>query len=152
MDPLSITTGVLTLVTRSIGAIQTCQTYATKYKLADLSIASVRTECAAIRVALLQTQNLIPRKQSKDGKQVPQQFEQYVLEEYEAVLSACSLTFSLLNERLESMGLNGLNARNESDAASKLRYMWNEATMETIVQNITRQATAINLLLMAFQS
>lgn len=75
-----------------------------------------------------------------------------MLEEYQAVLLACSLTFSLLNERLESMRLNGLNARNESDAASKLRYMWNEAMIETIVQNITRQATAVNLLLTVFQS
>ncbi|CZR58515.1 uncharacterized protein PAC_08407 [Phialocephala subalpina] len=149
MDPFSITTGVLTLVTRSISAVQTCTTFATKYQLSDLSIAALRTECASIRVAPLQIQNLIPRN---DGNDIRQPFEQYVLEEYDAVLSACSLTFSLLNERLESLGLNGLNARNESDTASNLRFLWTEPTMETIRQGIRGQAVAITLLLTAFQS
>ncbi|KUJ13871.1 uncharacterized protein LY89DRAFT_736867 [Mollisia scopiformis] len=149
MDPLSITTGVLTLVTRSIGAVQTCQTYATKYKLADLSIAAVRTECASIKVALLQIQKLIS---AHNGKASGQQFEQFVLEEYEAVLSACSLTFALLNERLDGLGLNGQNERHGSDAISKINSVWKETTMESIRQNIRGQAIAITLLLTAFQS
>lgn len=77
MDPLSITTGVLTLVTRSIGAVQICQTYVAKYQLGGLSIAAVRTECASIRIALLQIQNLISLN---SGKQVRRDFEQLVLD------------------------------------------------------------------------
>lgn len=149
MDPLTITTSVLTLVTRSISAVQTCQAYAAKYQIADLSIAAIRTECASIRIALLQIQNLIAQSH---GRNVQHQVEAYVLEEYETVLSACSLTFSLLSEKLESLGFNGLNERHESDVVSKLNFVWKGSTMESIRQSIRGQAIAITLLLTAFQS
>jgi hypothetical protein len=149
MDPLSITMGVLTLVTRSIAAVQTCQTYATRYQLADLSIAATRTECASIRIALLQISNLITQNH---GRNVQHQVEEYVLEEYEAVLSACSLTFALLSQKLESLGFNGLNEGNECDVVSKLNFVWKEPTMESIRQSIRRQAIAVTLLLTAFRS
>jgi hypothetical protein len=74
------------------------------------------------------------------------------MEDYEAVLGACSLTFAILSQHLEKLGLGGLNQKNESDVHSKLRYLWNESEMEMIRQNIRGQATAISLLLTAFQS
>ena len=149
MDPLSITTGVLTLVVRGISAVQSCQNYVTKYKIADLSIASVRTECSSIRIALLQIQRLISQDPHRPAED---RFEEYLLEEYQAVLGACSLTFSILHERLTALGVDGLNQRNGSDFGSKLRYMWNESQMEMVRQNIRGQAIAISLLLTAFQS
>jgi hypothetical protein len=113
-----------------------------------LSIAAVRTECASIQLALLQIQNLIPQDNSNS---IRQEVEQLVFEEYDAILSACSLTFALLNERLERLNLNGVNERNEFDVISKLNSVWNEGTMEMIQQNIRGQATAVTLLLTAFQ-
>ncbi|KAE8444344.1 hypothetical protein EG329_000654 [Mollisiaceae sp. DMI_Dod_QoI] len=92
---------------------------------------------------------LIQRSDAKDSRV---EFEQYMLEEYQALASACSLTFSLLNERLESLVLKGLNEKNENDVVSKLKFMAKEATMETIMQNIRGQASAITLLLTAFQA
>ncbi|KAF4632016.1 hypothetical protein G7Y89_g6114 [Cudoniella acicularis] len=149
MDPLSITTSVLSIVGHSINAVQSCQNYATKYNLAGLSIAALRTECSSIRVALLQIHSLIIRDPDRDARD---RFEEYVLEEYNAVLGACSLTFAILNERLEGMGLGGLDKKNTSDFSSKWKYMWNESQMDTIRQGIRGQALAINLLLTAFQS
>jgi hypothetical protein len=149
MDPLSITAGVLAIVAHTINALQSCQNYVTTYKIADLSIASIRTECSSIRVALLQIRSLISRNPDRD---VSDRFDRDVLEEYEAVLGACSLTFAILKERFAGLGLDGLNKRNESDFGTKLRYMWNEPQMDMIRQNIRGQAIAINLLLTAFQA
>lgn len=146
MDPLSITISVLTLVTKGISFIQVCQEYATKYQLADLSITALRTECASIRVALLQIQAVTS---CQDGRY--RDFG-YVVEEYKAVLSACSVTFSLLNEKLGSLGIDGTNKKHERDVVSKLKFIWQESTMELIRQNIRGQAIAITLLLTAIQA
>jgi len=130
MDPLSITTGVLTIVIRTIGVIQSCSDYASKYSISDLAIASMRTECSSIRVALLQIQNLVSREPNRSPEE---RFESYLLIEYEAVLGACSQTFSILNTRLAQIGLDRLNDQNEAAFSSKLRYMWKESQIDTLL-------------------
>jgi hypothetical protein len=52
-DPLIVTTAVLSVVAQSTQGIQTAQGWFGKYQITDLAIAATRTECAAIRVALL---------------------------------------------------------------------------------------------------
>lgn len=98
------------------------------------------TECSSIRIALQQIQNLIAR--GKIGV--------YLLEDYEAVLGACSLTFRILDERLVALG--GLNKENTSSISTKLKYIWNETEMGIILQHIRDQTSAFSLLLNAFQS
>ena len=149
MDPLSITTGVLTIVVRTIGVIQSCSNYASKYNISDLAIASIRTECSSIRVALLQIQNVVSRDPNRSAKE---RFESCLLIEYEAVLGACSQTFSILNTRLGQIGLDRLNDQNESAFGSKLRHMWKESQIDTLRDNVRGLAIAINLLVNAFQS
>ena len=75
--------------------------------------------------------------------------DSFVLEEYEGVLSACSLTFSILKERLTKLNVQDLN---ESSFKSKFNAVWNEDEMNLLRQNIQSPAVAINLLLSAFQA
>lgn len=151
-DPLSITTGVITLVASSIKSVQAIQTWYGKYKIADLSLASTRTECAAIRVALLQIQELLVQNNSKSKKGESDSFIVHALEEYEGVLGSCSITFSVLNERLTELNQEKVDKNNEGTFKSKLKLVWNDAEMDVLRQNIRGQAAAINLLLSAFQA
>jgi hypothetical protein len=152
-DPLSITIGVVSLVAQSIKAVQTIQTYVSKYKIANLSIAAMCTECSTIRVALLQIQDLLTQSKFSLQADVEDSFAAYVLEEeYERVLSACSLTFSILNERLTKLNLQSFDKNYESSFKSKFNAVWNEDEMNLLRQNIQGQAVAINLLLSAFQA
>src|ERR1700761_8108154 len=111
-EPLSIATAVLGAVAQTIQSIQKVQSYFSKYQIADLTIAATRTECSTIRVALLQIQNLLahgkalttsPAATNGIGESALSAFE-----EYEAVLGACSITFSVLNERLAELDVYGI--------------------------------------------
>jgi hypothetical protein len=152
MDPLSITTGVIGLVSQGIGSVQTIQSYITKYKLVDLSVTSTRTECSAIRIALLQIQELLAQNKLGAKAGARDSFTSYAIEEYESVLSACSIAFSVLNERLAELNMHGLDKYNEGTFKSKLNAVWNDGEMNMLRQNIRGQAIAINLLLSAFQA
>jgi hypothetical protein len=62
-DSLALTSSVVSLVLQSIKGVQAIQGYIGRYKLAELSVNSTRTECSAIRVALLQIQDLLAEKE-----------------------------------------------------------------------------------------
>jgi hypothetical protein len=106
-DPSSLTSGVVSLVAQSIKSVQTLQSYIGKYKLADLSVNSTRTECSAIRVALLQIQELLAQKDCGAKTSSKDSFASYAIEEYEGVISACSIAFSVLNECLTELNVYG---------------------------------------------
>ena len=151
-DPFSITVGVVGLVVQSIKAVQSLQNYVSKYRIADLSIATTRTECSTIRIALLQIQDLLIQNKSASQVDHSDSFGAYALGEYEDVLSACSIAFSVLNERLTELNVASLDKNNESSFRSKLIAVWNDDEMNVLRQNIRGQAIAINLLLSAFQA
>jgi hypothetical protein len=57
-------------------------------------------------------------------------------EEYEAVLRACSLTFAVLNRRLEGLDVYGLNEKNKCSCKAKLKALWNDDEMTLPRHNI----------------
>jgi hypothetical protein len=96
-DPLTIVTGTLAIVGHAIQGVQAISGYVNKYNLADLTIASMMMECSAIRMALLQIQRLIVDK-TLLSTQAGDDHAKYILEDFEGVLSACSLTFAVLSQ------------------------------------------------------
>lgn len=151
-DPFSLTAGVIGLVAQSIKSVQTIQNYISRYKLSDLSITSTCVECSAIRVALQQIRDLLAQNAFGAAAGSEGSSASYAIEEYEGVLSACSLAFSVLNERLTELNVLGLETYNESTLISKLKAVWNDDEMNILRQNIRGQAVAINLLLSPFQA
>lgn len=148
-DPLTLTTSVLVAVTRAVDTLRSCQRYAARLKIADLSIASLHTECSTIRLSLHQIKSLMTR----DGdKALEDRFEAYVLEEYDDVLQACCLPFSVLNRHLGNLGFTQMNEMDRSTFKTKLQSIWVNQQMEMISQHIGGLARAINILCTAFQS
>jgi hypothetical protein len=149
MDPVSATVKALSLVSRSISIIQACQRYASKYQDAELSMTSLRTECSAINLALSQIKRLIVRDQRRNLKD---RFEDYVLVEYESVLTGCQLVFTTFNERISELGLDNENNLKEATFWEKVKYVWNEPQMELLRGGISGQANAVGILLSVFQA
>lgn len=58
-EPISIITTVLKVVTTSVTTVQTISNYTNKYNMADLQIVAMNTECATVRMALLEIQRLV---------------------------------------------------------------------------------------------
>ena len=155
-DPVSITTAVLGTIAQAVQGIQKIQSYFSKYQLADLTIVATRIECSTIRVALPQIQTLLAHSDSVNALGKKQRATDdpalFAFEEYEAVLGACSTTFAVLNERLVELDMYGVDQDGKSSSKSKLKALWNDDEMNLLRQNIRGQATAINLLLSAFQA
>ena len=102
MDPLAITTGV---ITTSIKALRAVQSLAAKYKVAELSISATRSECSAVNLAFLQIQKLLVRAKQNDHAG---HFNEDLSNEYETVVADCSATFMMLNESLAELGSGAL--------------------------------------------
>lgn len=151
MDPLSITTGVLSVVGQSIKLFQTINGYVNKYKIAELSIASTRITCSTIQLALLKLQDLLIQNQSTAQTDSEDSFA-FAIQEYEGVLSACSVAFSLLNQRLTELNIEDLNKHSKSTFTSKFRAVWNDDEMRMVREHVQNQAVAISLLLATFQA
>ena len=148
-DPLSIATGVLSIVGNSIKAIQTIDGYASKYANADVDIAALRNECATVRLALLQIQLVQsrPRVETRTNGAISAE----IREDYDNVLGSCATIFSVLHERLKSFNLQALQKVNKATAGAKLKYTWNEQQIEILRTNIRGLVSALSLLLTALQ-
>ena len=149
MDPITLTSSVLAGVSRATDTLRSCQRYAARFKIADLSVASLHTECSTIRLGLRQIKKLI----TSDGNNtIEDRFEAYVLEEYDGVLQACCLPFSILNAHLESLELTQVKGMSQNTFTVKLQSVWSHPQMDNISQNIIGLARAIGILCLAFQS
>jgi hypothetical protein len=71
-----------------------------------------------------------------DGRTAKYDLAPAAFEGYEAVLRACSLTFEILNRRLEGLGLYGLNEKNECSCKAELKALWNDDEMTLLRHNI----------------
>jgi hypothetical protein len=122
------------------------------YNLADLTIASVTTECSAIRIALLQIQRLILEKKILQSTTARNDHASYILEDFQRVLGACSFTFAALNQRLTSLDLQSASKHNDSTFMAKVKAVWNEDEMALLRNNIRGLSEAIVLLLTVSQA
>jgi hypothetical protein len=152
MDPLSITTAVLSAVGTGIKAFHVYQSYASKYDLADLTVVSVRTECSTIRLALSRIHVIISEDATLRNVSTSEEAANEMWEEYGVVLGACTLTFNVLNERLNNIGLDKLDEHNVMPAKAKIKALMQSDEMGCLVQNIRGQAQALGLLLQVFQA
>jgi hypothetical protein len=151
-DPLTIVTATLSLVGHAIQGVQAISSYVSKYKIADLTIVSMTTECSTIRMALLQIQRLILDKKILQPSEVGDGHVAYILDDFQGVLGACSFTFETLNQRLASFDLQGVNKHNESTFMAKIKAVWNEDEMSLLRNNIRGLSEAVTLLLTVSQA
>jgi hypothetical protein len=112
--------------------------------MADLSIASLHTECSNIRFQLNRIQNLILRNGDR--------FESYVMEEYQSLLEACSISFFVLNRHFEALGLTMVGKMTQQTVVEQVKLLWEHRQMEIVSHSIIGQARAIGVLFNAFAS
>jgi hypothetical protein len=108
-DPLTIVSGTITLVGHAIQGVQAISGYVSKYKMANLTIVSMSTECSTIRMALLRIQRLILDKKILQLPEAGDDHGAYILDDFQGVLGACSFTFTALNQQLANLDLQGVN-------------------------------------------
>lgn len=149
LDPITLTAKVFEAAAPVASALRSCQKQAARFKIGALSIASLHTECSAIRTTLLQIKSLL----SRDG-QKPLTIEsgRIILEDYYGVLEFSWLLFNVILKHLRSLGLTQLEGMSKEDFTANMGKFWEYREMDEIIQVLGRQARAVDLFHVAFQS
>jgi hypothetical protein len=142
MDPLSIATGVASLVTVCVKSIRSLKAIANTYKSASPTILAISSECSVISAALSQIQNLFLRNPDSLKLQLGLQSQLHAA--IETALTGCSVTLATLDDEIQTV-------TGESSRLVRLKYMWNEDIMKELLQNLRGQHGGLNLLLTALQ-
>ena len=149
MDPVAICTTVSTLVKTCGTAVRTCSGLLGKYKNAPDILASIRTECIAIKTTLAHVDGLVKR----DTMLLSSQLKAYgpLAETFDITLSGCAYTFSLLDIELQKL-YDGSKDHNSYKWKNKMRYLWDEDRVKTILDHMRGLQSAVNLMLTALQT
>lgn len=146
-DPLSIIVGVSSLVATATKALQTINTYRTKYNIQDLSAITIKAQCDCIQVALVQIQSALLGNQHVAARMMCD--DSFSGQRLVSVLGACELTFAVLVSRLLVFNGSLNNKTGHLSRRGKLERLWNESDIAELGQNISRLSDGLNLLLTA---
>ncbi|CZR64822.1 uncharacterized protein PAC_14721 [Phialocephala subalpina] len=121
---------------------QNLNTIKGKYKFAELTIASLFVGCSTTTIALSHLENALRNKPGLIG--TPSHSIDNMMNIFELGISGITIIFSLLDEEL-SMGINKLKFR------KRVKYIWNEALIKELAQQIRDQRSSISFLLSCVQ-
>ncbi|KAI1206773.1 acyl transferase/acyl hydrolase/lysophospholipase [Annulohypoxylon truncatum] len=139
---------VLGAVNRAADMLRECQRYAAKARIPILFITSLSTECSAIRLGLIQIKKVISKVETASLEEI---FQEDVLEEYNAVLESCHLTFYILNKHMSAMKLHTTPDADRSTLKAKLQALSKNPQMDEVSQAIMGLARGVRILCTAFE-
>src|SRR5262245_23267351 len=148
MDPLSISAPIATLLVASTKIIHHANLVRLKYKSAAMTMASIASECATVNVALAQLQvvftsdDLVSYKSRQGGEEI--------LQSVDAVTLGCSMTFSVIEQRLDDAvkekgvesSISGGVSRKE-----KAKFVWSEEDTKDLLEQLRGYKSSLTLLL-----
>jgi hypothetical protein len=143
MDPLSITTAVLTVTVRCLSTAKTLYGLREKYKDAQITISAIYSESRVIGASLGHIQSLVLR--NPDALRSNLQARPELESTFEDALMGCMLMYSVLNEEVQKLNTNSESPWTRATA------VWKEDAMRELLQQIRGQQTAISLLIQALQ-
>lgn len=138
------TASVLEAVTQSADTLRACQRHLARFHMMDLSLASLHTECSTIRFQLNRIGKLIYRDRER--------FEADILEEYQCLLEACSISFFVLNKHFEALNLTQAGNMAQQTLVDQVKLLWEHQQIDIVSKSIISQARAIGVLFHAFAS
>jgi hypothetical protein len=149
MDPLSIATGVASLVLSTTKVVKQCNDFRSKYKIATLP--AIATECHTICIALSQIEALFDR--DPNGTSARLNSKAHLRLVFENALTGCAIVVSIIDDEVEKlMKSTQDDVSGQPSRMARVKYVWNEDTMKELLQQARGQQTAIQTLLAALQS
>ena len=129
--------------------LQAYNSFQSSYSGIEFTIASIRTQCSCVGFVLSEIRNILSLHQNKPFHLDP---GTRLREQFDFVLGACLVAFSILKARLDKLFGNDHDANRQLSIIEKLKLVGNQQEMKDLLQNIQGQAFAVNLLLSAFQT
>jgi hypothetical protein len=144
-EPLSIITGVASLVAVCVKISQSLTTLKGKYYFADLSITSLVVECSNTGLGLSQLQSAL---QSRPDILDTQGYSRDdVVNNFNMAIWGVAAVFSLLDAELKRLESGSMETSTWMGFRKKSRYLWNEDRLKELAQQIREQRSSISFLL-----
>jgi hypothetical protein len=145
MDPLSITAAVVGLTATGIQAAKGLQDIKDKFQGAALTIAAICTETTIISASLSQIQSSLLGNRDKIADNLSKRPDLEAT--LDQALTGCFVVFDVLQAEVGK--LTEACQTNVLDISwkVKLRFVWNESTMQDILTQLRGMQTALSLLL-----
>lgn len=147
-EPLSIATGVVSLVFSCMRSLDVAKSYITKY---ELKILQLRAETSALHLALEKIRDLFVANSfslspSWDASGV------FALHMFENIFGQCHLTFSILKAGLNPLLSITYGDNNTATSKSKILAVWKSGDIDLLISLLQGLTPAVQLILTAFQT
>jgi len=133
MDPVSITTTVICLSAQCLGTVKKLYSLREKYKNAEKTISAIYTETTVLSASLGHIQTLVLRH--------AESFNAELKSTLDTSLTGCLTVYSVLEEEIQKLN------QNPGSVKTGLVYVWQEDTMNDLLQQIRGQRDALSLLM-----
>ena len=152
MDPITITSTILTIASKCITITKALNEVRDKFAFASLTIIAICTESSICSSALFKLQMLLVQQQSTDISNGLQQLlgQPLFLTSCDAALTGCTAVLSCLDSELDNLR-EAVEQGSDLSWLQKAKAVWKEETMQTLLQQLRGQITALNLLLQCTQ-
>ena len=149
MDPFTICMTVAGLLKSCGTAVTTCNGLLDRYKNAPVILISIRAECTTIETALSYVDWLVKRDLDHFSSQLHAHTP--LAETFDVALTGCAFTFSLLDMELKKLCERGKD-QDGYNWKDRMRFMWDEDRVKTILDHMRGLQGAANLVLTALQT
>lgn len=147
MDPLLITSVVLTITATSIKIARSLNDVKETWKHAERTITAISSQAMNVSASLTQIQDVILRDTNSFRDQLSSRPE--LVNILESALNGCRNILEVIDNELEKlMSGNGGNVFESRNC----QYLWNESLMQNHLSRLRGQQAAITLLLQAMQA
>jgi ABC-type transporter Mla subunit MlaD len=143
MDPLTITSTVISISARCIHTAKAIYDLRERYKHAGAIITSIYSQSTLISAALGNIQGLICK--SPAAIQTTLQSRNDLEKIFDQALTGCVMVYSVLDDEIQK-----LYAAPDSVQA-RMQTLWKEQTMKNLLQELQGQQAALSFLLQTFQ-
>jgi hypothetical protein len=137
MDPLTLTTAVVSLLASSAKVIAALSSFVSNVSDVSTLITRLRSEAEALRGIMCQLQSLILGKTTQPRKNRSSMIS---LEQLVTILTACMCTFSRLEQHL-------CDNEEALSAWARVKWAWKTPALKQLLEDLQQHKASLNLLL-----
>ncbi|KAF2004242.1 hypothetical protein P154DRAFT_51622 [Amniculicola lignicola CBS 123094] len=148
MDPLTITSTVISISARCVQTARALYDLRGKYKDASMSITAIYTETTVISTLLAGIQGLCTRNSEALRSTLHERSD--LTATFDQALTGCMLVYSVLAEEVHRLYAE-LGKDGAAGAMGRMKFVWKEDAMKDVLTQIREQQTALSLLVQLLQ-
>ncbi|KAF2179065.1 hypothetical protein K469DRAFT_717574 [Zopfia rhizophila CBS 207.26] len=148
MDPLTITSAVISISARCIQSARALYDLRGKYKDASMTITAIYSESTVISTSLAHIQGLISK--NPDALRSTLQERPELEATFDQALTGCVLVYSVLDDEVRRL-YTGIGKEGVAGMVGRVKFLWKEEAMRDVLVQIRGQQTALGLLIQALQ-